>query len=1787
LFLRRLERIEVYELKDGIKTLMARTYIDYTESSTHLKQIRNEYFAELLQAVDERKLLKQEAFSQLDDIKKNYKMTIRTEKTNKSSNNNLEQIKQTYLISQYVRFSSSSEKLKTLAIRTATIPICGVAYKLNGEKAQKSSDKELKEIYRDARYFCFLPMPETVELSGLPVYINGSFGLRDDRRDFKWLSNDTQLDDAANWNECMAKEVLNIALIELLNYAKDLVMKADPSMCINEFYYLLPFVENLSLSWKEKRLNEYLSQLGQLDLVFTKKCTWTHIQKVYLLNELEIKLLDYCKRSMIDTKANEILNLKDTIYSCFDEIELAYSNLPIHVIELHEKYSSLIKLKYVNQMIICERFKQNKNANISNVVTMNFLLQQALENEDDEMLNSMPLLPLMNTSWTEFIGKSKATQPIYYIKTNTLEFELFSLTLSHRMFDESKMYPLTRKCLVSTLEERNEHQFYQLVLYNDALHFVKMLQESLDLIDKTNKDGTSKLNDWLRLVWTYLFKYHDQSLAAFESFSLIPIYSTKNQQLSLFSLKNKDPINRKYFMNCNRESTEFPSSLLKFIKEKCLIERSNQLFGCIVLEDLPDGLFNHPRINHYIHYLRLDCLKAIFDTIHENLKDDLTGYLQTHMSTECRADLLELLNSSTTQNFDSSFYTLVRDKLPLFKLFGRDEYITAKECEYMQVPERLATLLATNTQNIYLCNDVKLIDRALIGSKLAQRCELRDYSLSKLFLTSFDYHVLNNNFNDLINLLQFVFSNINNLYEAGVELLEMILAKKIFRSIEDKEWHLLREIYDQNNRQVAAFVSSRFHLHNRLNKEPFYSKLKSKLNFSIDETHLKSFFENLESEINKPSDFSTSITLFEQSVKIIEEYLNDFKNDSASQLKLINVSLRYKWILSKSLTFHRGNELWSPKCAELIGFVKPIVNDERFPVRLHNLFQIQSQVELTDVLQNYKHIIENQLIDYVQLTKIYEYFKQNSNSIEFISTFNTFLKDNFKNNQVAFVYDGVGAFYLPSQLIYDAPISDMLPFFCILNKANPFVKNFTRVYLELFGIANKFELTDIIRLLEQIKERNNTSSTVSQTELFKQNTLIRSIYDLLDKNYLEELSNDLELKKKLLMPIIDDADLKEDNRTYTKFAYLEQCVYLVEQDEEKSFLENSTIQCSLVDSLKACRDKGFELVDDTKVSMKLTKKLGMKSFTELIMNIEGMFVEDFGQNEDLVDRLSKLLDGYKDGLAVFKEPIQNADDANATVVKICYDKRNNFAYRNVFKLLDSGMAQAQGPALLFYNDATFAESDFINLTRLGAGTKRDAPEKIGKFGLGFNVVYNLTDCPSLISADSLVVFDPNVKFLQRRIKNKQQPGIRLKLNRLNSSDLARYGDQFKPYENVFDCNIFEQNFHYNGTLLRLPLRSEPSRLSTHLYNSDKEVRQLLEILYENAHKLLLFTQSVQRIEVHIIEKEEDPSMKLMFEFDKSPMEYICRHDVKLGFDEFKSQLSVLKAAVHSNNEINENNSSKEIAIRSAYIIRNRLKIVLNEFFHQSTIVPNENRECSTYWLIASSFNSEYCIRGDEIFRNFIPCVGLAIEMNCSEAQPNNFFLKFDIDQNRNVYCFLPMSIETGLKYHVNGVFSLSEDRLNFYEITKADKDITKKHQWNMNLIRPLIDNLFFVIESLSSKTNQDLIDILKHFWPLNITKQTFLMSFEESFYDRICEPNSEMSVFPVYSSNANKRFAKYSECFFVDFKFKQEEVQEKAVEITNHLIKIKYAATQEVLINLPEPYLKRMKKKIVIRFWQT
>ena len=124
-------------------------------------------------------------------------------------------------------------------------------------------------------------------------------------------------------------------------------------------------------------------------------------------------------------------------------------------------------------------------------------------------------------------------------------------------------------------------------------------------------------------------------------------------------------------------------------------------------------------------------------------------------------------------------------------------------------------------------------------------------------------------------------------------------------------------------------------------------------------------------------------------------------------------------------------------------------------------------------------------------------------------------------------------------------------------------------------------------------------------------------------------------------------------------------------------------------------------------------------------------------------------------------------------MKVCLDERSH----GTDTLAYEGLAQFQGPSLLVFNDSTFKESDFESISRIGDSVKRTQVGKTGRFGVGFNSVYHLTDMPSFVSGRHAVFFDPHCAFLPN--VTAANPGKRVDF--VANDVFSRYPDQWAPF----------------------------------------------------------------------------------------------------------------------------------------------------------------------------------------------------------------------------------------------------------------------------------------------------------------------------------------------------------------------------------------------------------------------
>ncbi|KAK3727489.1 hypothetical protein QZH41_006426 [Actinostola sp. cb2023] len=384
------------------------------------------------------------------------------------------------------------------------------------------------------------------------------------------------------------------------------------------------------------------------------------------------------------------------------------------------------------------------------------------------------------------------------------------------------------------------------------------------------------------------------------------------------------------------------------------------------------------------------------------------------------------------------------------------------------------------------------------------------------------------------------------------------------------------------------------------------------------------------------------------------------------------------------------------------------------------------------------------------------------------------------------VWNGDG-FSSPSEVILYVPCFNLQPYLCSLPSET---KEFTTFFSEC-GMKLECDNNLLLNILRRIKERH--------VELeYNHNTSCHDVKR--DLQYSIDILNALKpqngepfesgLRENLLVPVNVEDDMT------LELVPVDECTYC---DREWLKQGHDVIDIDDTDDVK------IKFIHRN-IPTATAEVLGVPTLMSRILDADELEMgESFGQSESLLDRLKSLLEGYTDGLSVPKELIQNADDAGATEVRFLYDERTNDDAMT--HLIDEGMKECQGPALWSYNDAVFTNDDFQNIVKLNAATKEEDTGKIGRFGLGFNSVYNLTDVPSFVSRESIVILDPHTTYLGKAIRDKSKPGIKFNLT---TKTLRRLANQFKPYNGIFGCDLRPDGSikPYDGTLFRFPLRTK-------------------------------------------------------------------------------------------------------------------------------------------------------------------------------------------------------------------------------------------------------------------------------------------------------------------------------------------------------------------------------------------
>ncbi|XP_066462105.1 sacsin-like [Eleutherodactylus coqui] len=529
------------------------------------------------------------------------------------------------------------------------------------------------------------------------------------------------------------------------------------------------------------------------------------------------------------------------------------------------------------------------------------------------------------------------------------------------------------------------------------------------------------------------------------------------------------------------------------------------------------------------------------------------------------------------------------------------------------------------------------------------------------------------------------------------------------------------------------------------------------------------------------------------------------------------------------------------------------------------------------------------------------------------------------------------------------------------------------------------------------------------------------------------------------------------------------------------------------------------------ISMATARYLNIPLLSTKVLKAE--FFDLWGPSEPVTLRIKNILREYSEHVELFKEMIQNADDADATACHFLVDMRQNSETQK--RLIDTGMESCHGPALWSYNNSKFTDADFANIIRIGAATKETQMQKIGKFGLGFNTVYHITDVPSVMSGSKVLIFDPNVNHLQKHVP-RSNPGMKLDLQN-NSELLNIFDDQFQPYSNVFGCKL-TQPFYFDGTLIRLPFRTEKEARESEICPQafvEEQINLFMTDFENSSETLLIFLRNVKEVSLSHLSNGLCPGLQtIKVHLQK---ETVQKHHVSQGVLLQREQLRVSKQLCMDILDVNctdivKISAKKTNTTDKFYVVQSGLGVEKS----LENFLQNENLFC-------------------------LPVAGVALPLkkNPSTGKWNSNLEGF----KGIVFCFLPLPVSTGLPFHINGTFSVMSNRKTLWETTA-------KGEWNRHLLcdAVLVAIITALLQLQTLNQSGDVENYSYHtFWPDVSKVNSRFMEMVKSFYHAVAF--GLQSFLPPLFSNGQECCTVTHACFLDLEMFKDETIRQLAKKV--------------------------------------
>ena len=375
---------------------------------------------------------------------------------------------------------------------------------------------------------------------------------------------------------------------------------------------------------------------------------------------------------------------------------------------------------------------------------------------------------------------------------------------------------------------------------------------------------------------------------------------------------------------------------------------------------------------------------------------------------------------------------------------------------------------------------------------------------------------------------------------------------------------------------------------------------------------------------------------------------------------------------------------------------------------------------------------------------------------------------------------------------------------------------------------------------------------------------------------------------------------------------------------------------------------------------------------------------------------------------------------------VILDKREH----NSKHVLSEEWKKLQGPALLVWNDKVFSEKDLQGIQELGLGSKRSDSETIGQYGIGFNAVYHLTDCPSFVSGgDTLCILDPHCRYVPEA--TDKRPGVmyeNLDEAFWNAFDglkttYMRDGLSNHPKE-LLGGSLFRFPFRHTYTLAKMSYIVEvlsPKSVNDVVLSSEK-MSGLLEEWAPKMKQSLFFLNHVTELKFFVIEDARGVlQLKNCYRTDIDEQAQSCRLELSEKVKSFSQ----------------ESGSEPHITTYPLTIVETSKRgEVKEEWLVQQGVGDVENQQ--QRWSYVSQVKPRHGIAAPFVHKN--PPRG-------------------------QIFCFLPLPITSGLPVHVNGHFILNSNRRNLWSSTVPD-ELDDRSRWNQHLIQAIAASYAHFLERI-------------------------------------------------------------------------------------------------------------------------